>query len=265
MKNYFLCLKPLHDSWLAKLFNDMLNNNMKIVRISNPTRKHVKINTFQGAIALTAAEAIDHYLLFSPGHVKKGYNFSEVTSDFDLSGDNPIHIKLSHLKYEEFNQQNEIKKTNIYTIRKKIANFFSLNNIEAEKFLLISFLIFKDIKENYDDNNIIYNLPTYNKLEEMIDSIGSQNSKIIKGYFGALMKWNIKLSDLETINFAVIWAGIIALFIYTPISVIDSGVVKYGLVFSILMYVFDYIDNVVDFPFHIQQLIRLHEISNRLK
>jgi len=167
LKNCFLCLKPLHDSWLAKLFNDMLNNNMQIVRISNYTRKHVNNKTTQRVLALTAAEAIDYYLFFGPGHVKKGYNLSDVTSDFDLSGENLIHIKLSHLKYKEFDQHNEKKSTGIYAIRKKIANYFSLTNIEAEQFFLISFFIFNDIKKNYDNNNIINNLPTYNELEEM--------------------------------------------------------------------------------------------------
>lgn len=145
-----------------------------------------------------------------------------------------------------------------------IVIVFSLNENVAyaciSMFFLLALTYTASGKLNYQ-LNARYN----DKLEEMVDSIGSKNRKVIKGYFGSLMKWNIKLSDLETINFAVIWVGIIALFIYTPISVIDSGVVKYGLVFSVLIYVFDYIDNVVDFPLHIQQLIRLHEISNRLK
>jgi len=77
------------------------------------------------------------------------------------------------------------------------------------------------------------------------------------------MKWNIKLSDLETMNYFVIWAGVIAVFIYTPITVISAGVLSYGLVFSIIMYVFDYIGSIVSFPLFIQQAIRLKEISAR--
>ena len=78
------------------------------------------------------------------------------------------------------------------------------------------------------------------------------------------MKWNIKLSDLETMNYFVIWAAVIAVFIYTPITVISAGALSYGLVFSIIMYVFDYIGSIVSFPLFIQQAIRLKEISARL-
>ncbi len=102
------------------------------------------------------------------------------------------------------------------------------------------------------------------QLEKQVETLESRNITIIKDYYTSLMKWNIKLSDLETINYLVSWIGVIALFIYAPITVIESGVVKYGFVFSILMYVFDYIDNVLTFPIYIQQLIRLKEISRRL-
>ena len=102
------------------------------------------------------------------------------------------------------------------------------------------------------------------QLEKQVEAIESQKSNIIKNHYSSLMKWNIKLSDLETINYFVIWISVIALFIYTPIAIIESGVLKYGLVFSIFMYVFDYTDKTVTFPLYIQQLIRLKEISNRL-
>ena len=104
-----------------------------------------------------------------------------------------------------------------------------------------------------------------NQLERQVEALESRDIGFIKDYFRSLMKWNIKLSDLETVNFLVIWIGIIALFIYTPITVIESGILKYGLVFSVLMYVFEYIDKAVTFPLYIQQLIRLTEISKRLE
>lgn len=103
-----------------------------------------------------------------------------------------------------------------------------------------------------------------NELEKQVDVIGSQSLPSIRKYYSELVKWNIKLSDLETANYFVIWMGVIGLFIYTPITVIGSGVLSYGLVFSVFMYVFDYIGSIVTFPIYIQQMIRLKEISVRL-
>ena len=103
-----------------------------------------------------------------------------------------------------------------------------------------------------------------NQLEKQVDVLTARDSIAIKSFYKELMKWNIKLSDLETMNYFVIWTGVIAVFIYTPITVIGAGVLSYGLVFSIIMYVFDYIGSIVSFPLFIQQAIRLKEISGRL-
>jgi len=103
------------------------------------------------------------------------------------------------------------------------------------------------------------------QLEKQVEILETKNIGNVKNHFNSLMKWNIKLSDLETVNYLITWIVVIALFIYAPITVIESGVVKYGLVFSILMYVFDYVDKVVTLPVYIQMLIRLKEISTRLQ
>ena len=103
-----------------------------------------------------------------------------------------------------------------------------------------------------------------NQLEKQVDILTARDSIAIKSFYKELMRWNIKLSDLETMNYFVIWVGVIAVFIYTPITVIGAGVLSYGLVFSIIMYVFDYTGSIVSFPLFIQQAIRLKEISARL-
>ncbi|WP_459443340.1 ABC transporter six-transmembrane domain-containing protein [Alphaproteobacteria bacterium US3C007] len=103
-----------------------------------------------------------------------------------------------------------------------------------------------------------------NQLEKQVDVLTARDSIAIKSFYQELMRWNVKLSDLETINYFVIWVGVIAVFIYTPITVIGAGILSYGLVFSIIMYVFNYAGSIVSFPLFIQQVIRLKEISARL-
>jgi len=103
-----------------------------------------------------------------------------------------------------------------------------------------------------------------NQLEKQVEVLTTRDSIAIKSFYQELMRWNIKLSDLETMNYFVIWVGVITVFIYTPITVIGAGVLSYGLIFSIIMYVFDYIGSIVSFPLFIQQAIRLKEISVRL-
>ena len=77
------------------------------------------------------------------------------------------------------------------------------------------------------------------------------------------MKWNIKLSDLETINFSIIWFFMISLLIFS-IKTASENALEYGTVFALIMYVFEFIENSLTLPLYYQNLIRLKEISNRL-
>ena len=103
-----------------------------------------------------------------------------------------------------------------------------------------------------------------NELERQVWSLERGDAALVQDHFKRLMRWNIRLSDLETANYFVIFLAIVALFVYAPFSAVDSGVTDYGLVFSLLMYVFSYIESVANLPLFVQQLIRLKEISVRL-
>lgn len=103
-----------------------------------------------------------------------------------------------------------------------------------------------------------------NQLEKEVDALETKDHYIIKSYFKTLMEWNVKLADLETSNYLIVMLGMAALIVYTPIAVIKGGDEYYGLVFSAVLYVFEYIGALIELPDHIQQIIRLNEISIRL-
>lgn len=127
-------------------------------------------------------------------------------------------------------------------------------------FILVAIIYWLSGSKNFALNKA-YN----DEFEQQVTAIASGKKHIVHSHFKALMRWNIALSDLETMNYFSVWLGVIALFIFTPVQVIGDGIVSYGLVFAILMYVFDYIERLVTMPLHIQQIIRLSEISKRLK
>ena len=99
-------------------------------------------------------------------------------------------------------------------------------------------------------------------LEEQVEKIGNRKFPI-RNHFKNLMKWNKKLSDLETVNFSIIWFFMVGLLLFS-IKTASESTLEYGIVFSIIMYVFDFVENSLTLPLHYQQLIRLKEISTRL-
>lgn len=102
------------------------------------------------------------------------------------------------------------------------------------------------------------------ELEKQVDVLTVADKNRIASHFKNVMRWNIKLSDFETFNFSIVWGGMIILLLYSIIAAVDSGITAYGTIFSILMYVFEYMGSVITLPLYYQQLIRLHEISSRL-
>lgn len=103
-------------------------------------------------------------------------------------------------------------------------------------------------------------------LEQRVDVLGHKNMPGVRAHFIDLMRWNIKLSDLETVNFAVLWLAVVALLLATPVLAISLSpeTPQVGTLLSLLIYVFEFSEKVIMLPFFIQQLIRLSEISNRL-
>lgn len=110
--------------------------------------------------------------------------------------------------------------------------------------------------------NLKYNKNYNDILEDQVGRI-SDRKYPIKKHFKSLMKWNKKLSDLETINFSIIWFFMIGLLLFS-IKISAENALEFGVIFSIVMYVFEFIENSLTLPLYYQQLIRLKEISARL-
>ena len=103
--------------------------------------------------------------------------------------------------------------------------------------LLVFIIFFLSGRFNYRLNSHFNN-----QLEQEVRVIQEDKKPEIIKHYALLMRWKVKLSDLETVNYFVLWVGIIALFVYTPVAVIESGVKDYGLVMAVFMYVIDFID-----------------------
>ena len=107
---------------------------------------------------------------------------------------------------------------------------------------------------------------SYNEeLERRVEVLSNGDRDSILVHFKKLMGWNIRLSDLETVNFSLSWLLLIGILVYAIVAIIESGVTAHGKVLSILMYVFSYIESVIAMPLFYQQYVRLKEITHRLE
>ena len=109
-----------------------------------------------------------------------------------------------------------------------------------------------------------YNKHQNDEFEKRVAVLKENRKRRIEVHFWRIMKWNIKLSDLETLNYSGVWIILACLLLVSIVLVVGNASISYGQKITSIMYVFQYIEVVMSFPLFYQQIIRLKEITGRL-
>lgn len=126
--------------------------------------------------------------------------------------------------------------------------------------LIIIFIYWLSNKKIY-----AYNIGLNDELEHRINVLESRQASSISAHFKNISRWMVKLSDLETLNFSIIEVLLFLLAIYTLYTSASAENATAGEIFSALTYVLEFSGGVFMLPIIFQQVIRLREISSRLK
>lgn len=110
-----------------------------------------------------------------------------------------------------------------------------------------------------------YNTSLNDELENRIAILEKRQQDGIFSHFKNIAKWLVKMSDLETINFSLIEIILFGLAIYTLYAAASAVDATAGGIFSALTYVLEFSGGVFMLPIIFQQVIRLREISSRLR
>lgn len=112
---------------------------------------------------------------------------------------------------------------------------------------------------------IQHNRNLNNEMEAQVQIVTNNYQQALQQHIRKLTQLNIKLSDLETINFSLSWLLMSVFLLLSIVIAVAGGVVQYGALFALIMYVYQYIESVVSLPLYYQQWLRLKEIYGRLK
>ncbi len=107
-----------------------------------------------------------------------------------------------------------------------------------------------------------YNEGYNDQYERQVDAVGSGDPVRLGRHLRAMMRWNIRLSDLEAANFGVNWVFMTGLLVFAVAAAAEQTL-EYGAVFAIVMYVFQFVESMLGIPLYYQQWLRLREISGR--
>mgnify|MGYP000486481526 CR=1 FL=1 len=110
-----------------------------------------------------------------------------------------------------------------------------------------------------------FNIGLNDELEHRITVLESREQKGVVTHFKNISKWLVKLSDLETLNFGIIEIILFVLAIFALYISASSVNVTAGGIFATITYILEFSNGIFMLPIVFQQLIRLQEISSRLK
>ncbi len=127
--------------------------------------------------------------------------------------------------------------------------------------ILLIFIIYALSNKNIYNFNIGLN----DELEHRITVLETREQQGIVGHFKNISKWLVKLSDLETLNFGIIEIILFVLVIFALYISASATNTTAGGIFSIITYILEFSNGIFMLPIVFQQIIRLQEISLRLK
>ena len=108
-----------------------------------------------------------------------------------------------------------------------------------------------------------YNEGFNDEYERQVDAVHSGDPRELRSHLRAMMRWNIRLSDLEATSFGINWVFMTGLLVFA-VGAAAERTIEYGAVFAIVMYVFQFVESMMGIPLYYQQWLRLREISDRL-
>ena len=103
------------------------------------------------------------------------------------------------------------------------------------------------------------------ELEKQVTVLSGHQPMLLRNHLSKLMRWNVRLSDRETFNFAIVWFFMMLFLTLAIVIIVQQGITNYGEVFSLVLYLFQFMEVAIVLPLFYQQWLRLKTIVSRLE
>ena len=120
------------------------------------------------------------------------------------------------------------------------------------------------VNNSYVRKSFSFNRELNNQLEDEVRAIETADPEVVKQHFTAVRNWRVRLSDAEAINWSIIEVLSIALLIGVLVRITYMDEVSAGEIFAMIVYVWQFMENLDNVPELLQQLARLQDIRKRI-
>jgi len=117
----------------------------------------------------------------------------------------------------------------------------------------------------YGRRTLEYSGGLHDELEREVDVIARGARQEVRGHYGAVARWRIRLSDAEAVNFGLMELFVLAVVAGALVRYCAGGVPAAGDVFAVFRYLMMFIMGLDSAPKLVQQISRLRDIGLRMR
>lgn len=121
------------------------------------------------------------------------------------------------------------------------------------------------VNNSYVRKSFVFNRELNNQLEEEVKAIDTADPDVLKAHFTAVRTWRVRLSDAEAFNWSIIEVLSILLLVGVLVRITYMDEVSAGEIFAMIVYVWQFMENLDNVPELLQQLTRLQDIRKRIE
>lgn len=121
------------------------------------------------------------------------------------------------------------------------------------------------VNNSYVRKSFTMNRELNNQLEEEVTAIESADPEVVRKHFTAVRNWRVRLSDAEAFNWSIIEVLSILLLVGVLVRITFIDEISAGAIFAMIVYVWQFMENLDNVPELLQQLARLQDIRKRIE
>ena len=104
------------------------------------------------------------------------------------------------------------------------------------------------------------------ELEKQVDIISTKNKRWIEEHYQALRKWQIRISDMEAMNFGIMEVMILGVIIFSLLVLNKSaGMIAAGDIVGIYTYLLKFVSGLDTIPYTLQRFSTLRDLTQRIE
>jgi hypothetical protein len=121
------------------------------------------------------------------------------------------------------------------------------------------------VNSAYGRKTLFLNGRLHDEFEREVEVIQGGKEEEVRGHYGAVARWRVKLADWGALNFGLMEGFVLAVLALTLLRSCRGGAASAGAIFAVFRYMMMYIMALDSVPRVVQQITRIRDVHRRIR